>query len=72
MPTTEPMDAHPASEWWRTVELSPAGRGGLYFIDEAAAEAFARFLVADGVAAVAIEHWRDGRWVDAVLVRSES
>ena len=43
------------------LELSATGRGWLHFVDLGTAERFARFLLAEGAAAVAIEHWRDGR-----------
>jgi hypothetical protein len=62
------MSSQPEIEWWRTLELSSPGRAQLYFVEHTTAQAFAQFLVGDGVETVAIEHWRDGRRIDIVFV----
>jgi hypothetical protein len=56
-----PVDTDAHGEWWKTLELSAGEQGRLYFADRATAEGFAHFLIDEGAAAVAIEHWRDGR-----------
>lgn len=59
---------HALPEWWRVVEIAPLRRARLIFIEEEAAETFARYLVAERDEPVLLEHWRDGECIDVRIV----
>lgn len=59
--TSDPGTGTPEAEWWLTVEMAPGAKGLLAFMDARLAEDFARYLLDEGAAAVALEHWRGGQ-----------
>ena len=54
--------------WWRVLSGDGALNRRMLFIDEAAAEDFARYLLAGGSDIVLLEHWREDGLTDLSVV----